>query len=63
MPPGKLRFYLDPRAEEGQAMVEYALIVALISIASLSALTILSANLQDLLETAAALITGVVAGL
>jgi Flp pilus assembly pilin Flp len=44
-------------------MVEYALILGLISVASLTALTLLSTNLQALLDEIAAQITAVVASL
>jgi Flp pilus assembly pilin Flp len=44
-------------------MVEYALILGLISVAALTTLTLVSANLQALLEAIAAQITDVVASL
>jgi Flp pilus assembly pilin Flp len=44
-------------------MVEYALILGLISVASLTTLTLVSANLQGLLEAIAAQISAAVAGL
>jgi Flp pilus assembly pilin Flp len=55
------RFHLDHRAEEGQAMVEYALILGLVSVAALATLTVLSANLQALLDSIAAHVAAVVA--
>jgi Flp pilus assembly pilin Flp len=44
-------------------MVEYALILGLISVVALTTLTLVSANLQALLEAIAAQITDVVASL
>lgn len=58
-----MRFHLDQQDEEGQAIVEYALILALIAVASLTALTVLSANLQAQLDAIAARLTDIVAGL
>jgi Flp pilus assembly pilin Flp len=58
-----MRFHLDQQDEEGQAMVEYALILALIAVASLTALTVLSANIQAQLDAIAARLTDIVAGL
>jgi Flp pilus assembly pilin Flp len=63
MPHRQLTFHLQHRSEEGQAMVEYALILGLISVASLTTLTLVSANLQGLLEAIAAQISAAVAGL
>jgi Flp pilus assembly pilin Flp len=44
-------------------MVEYALILGLISVAALTTLTLVSANVQALLEAIAAQISAAVAGL
>jgi Flp pilus assembly pilin Flp len=43
--------------EEGQAMVEYPLIVALISVAAIAALTLMGGNIKAALNAAAAKIT------
>jgi pilus assembly protein Flp/PilA len=39
--------------EEGQALVEYALILALVSIVSVAALTLLGTNIQGVLNSIA----------
>jgi len=39
--------------EEGQALVEYALILALVSIASIAALTLLGGNISAILDDVA----------
>jgi pilus assembly protein Flp/PilA len=39
--------------EDGQALVEYALILALVSIVSIAALTVLGTNINDLLQSVA----------
>jgi pilus assembly protein Flp/PilA len=44
--------------EEGQALVEYALILALVSIVSIAALTALGANINTLLDSIATTIAG-----
>src|SRR5207247_9546967 len=44
--------------EEGQALVEYALILSLISIVSIAALTVLGTNINTLLQTVADTIAG-----
>ena len=46
MSPKKLRFDVDHRNEEGQAMVEYALILALVSVVSILALTAIGTNVN-----------------
>jgi pilus assembly protein Flp/PilA len=43
--------------EEGQALVEYALIVALVSIAAIAALTALGGGVRDQLQSVADTIT------
>jgi Flp pilus assembly pilin Flp len=63
MPPGIPRFLLDHEAEEGQAMVEYALILALVTVAALTALTAMGGNVQGLLEAVAAHLDGIAGGL
>ncbi len=40
--------------EEGQGLVEYALILSLVSIASIAALTTLRAGISDVLDTVTA---------
>jgi pilus assembly protein Flp/PilA len=42
------------RREEGQGLVEYALILSLVSIASIAALTALGTSISDVLETVTA---------
>ncbi|MFN3431942.1 MAG: Flp family type IVb pilin [Candidatus Sericytochromatia bacterium] len=42
------------RDEEGQAMVEYPLIIALVSLAGIAGLTLMGTNLKAALSTAAA---------
>ena len=44
--------------EEGQALVEYALILALIAVVSLAALTALGTNVRDQLQAIADAISG-----
>ncbi len=39
------------RAEEGQALVEYALIVSLIAVVAIGALTLTGTSINDLLKT------------
>jgi pilus assembly protein Flp/PilA len=39
------------RAEEGQALVEYALIVSLIAVVSIAALTLTGHSISDILNT------------
>jgi Flp pilus assembly pilin Flp len=56
-------FHLGDRAEEGQAMVEYALLLALITVVSLTALTAVGASVQALLDAIATQLAGIVAGL
>ena len=41
------------RAEEGQALVEYALIVSLIAVVSITALTLAGVNISNLLNNVA----------
>ena len=41
------------REEEGQAMVEYPLIIALVSLAGIAGLTLMGTNLKAALTTAA----------
>jgi pilus assembly protein Flp/PilA len=45
--------------EEGQALVEYALILALVSVASIAGLTLLGGNIQALLAAIAGVVGGV----
>jgi pilus assembly protein Flp/PilA len=48
--------YLRPflKREEGQALVEYALILALIAVVSVGALTLLGTSVRDLLNSVTA---------
>jgi pilus assembly protein Flp/PilA len=48
-----LMAYIRPylKREEGQALVEYALILALVSVVSVGALTILGTSISDLFTT------------
>ena len=41
------------QAEEGQALVEYALIVSLIAVVAIAALTLTGHNIRDILNTIA----------
>jgi pilus assembly protein Flp/PilA len=41
------------RAEEGQALVEYALIVSLIAVVAIAALTLTGTSIRDILNTIA----------
>ncbi|TMM25276.1 MAG: Flp family type IVb pilin [Actinobacteria bacterium] len=41
------------RAEEGQALVEYALIVSLIAVVAIAALTLTGHNIRDILNSIA----------
>jgi pilus assembly protein Flp/PilA len=41
------------RAEEGQALVEYALIVSLIAVVAIAALTLTGNSIRDILNTIA----------
>jgi pilus assembly protein Flp/PilA len=41
------------KREEGQALVEYALILSLVSIVSIAALTLLGGNIRDVLNNVA----------
>ena len=41
------------RAEEGQALVEYALIVSLIAVVAIAALTLTGTSIKDILNTIA----------
>jgi len=41
------------RAEEGQALVEYALIVSLIAVVAIAALTLTGHSIRDILNTIA----------
>jgi pilus assembly protein Flp/PilA len=56
-------FKIDYRREEGQAIVEYALILALITVVSLATLTLMGENVQTMLQGVADLLGGIAAGL
>jgi Flp pilus assembly pilin Flp len=49
--------------EEGQALVEYALILALVSIAAITALTAVAGGINGVLTAVTTALTGVTAGL
>jgi Flp pilus assembly pilin Flp len=53
----------DSANEDGQAMVEYALILALITVVSVTFLTQMGASLQGLLEATGDVLAGIAAGL
>ena len=57
------RFIKQSPSEDGQAMVEYALILALITVVSLTALTALGETVQTLLEAIAAHLAVIAGGL
>jgi pilus assembly protein Flp/PilA len=63
MSPKKLRFDVNHRNEEGQAMVEYALILALVTVVSLAMLTLMGENVQAMLQAVADLLGGIAGGL
>jgi pilus assembly protein Flp/PilA len=56
-------FKIDSRREDGQAIVEYALILALITVVSLAMLTLMGENVQGMLQATADLLGGIAAGL
>jgi pilus assembly protein Flp/PilA len=47
------RIQLATRAEEGQALVEYALIVSLIAVVAIGALTLAGTNISSILNSIA----------
>jgi pilus assembly protein Flp/PilA len=49
----KILFRLRQRNEEGQALVEYALILGLIAVFAIAALQALGTNVSDVLQTIA----------
>jgi len=61
--PGKLRFHLDPRGEEGQAIVEYGLLLALITVVAITALTAIGESVVALLDAIATRLADIAAGL
>jgi Flp pilus assembly pilin Flp len=52
-PAGALR-----RSEEGQTMAEYGVVLSVITIAIITAIGLLSTNIQDAIDTVAGLIPG-----
>jgi pilus assembly protein Flp/PilA len=50
------------RREEGQALVEYALILALVSVVAIGSLTLLGGNIDTILNAIATIIGGVTPG-
>jgi Flp pilus assembly pilin Flp len=63
MSPEVPKFKLDPQSEDGQAMVEYALILALVTVVALAALTAVGTNVAALLDALATLLEDIAAGL
>jgi Flp pilus assembly pilin Flp len=63
MTPGRFPFEVDHRSEEGQAMVEYALILALVTVVSLTALTAIGTEVTGLLDALATKLGDLAAGL
>jgi pilus assembly protein Flp/PilA len=63
MSPRKIRLDVGRRSEEGQAMVEYALILALITVVSLAMLTLMGENVQAMLQAVADILSEAAAGL
>jgi Flp pilus assembly pilin Flp len=59
----KVRFRLDHRSEEGQAMVEYGLLLALITVVTITALTAIGTNVEALLDAIATRLAEITAGL
>jgi pilus assembly protein Flp/PilA len=49
-------FLAKMKKEEGQALAEYGLIVALIAVVCIAAVTLLGTNIRDMLATLAAAI-------
>ena len=54
-----LKFFARLRREEGQAMVEYALILALVSVVSIAALTLIGTSVRGIFEAIEAALTAV----
>ena len=55
-----LKFFARLRREEGQAMVEYALILALVSVVSILALTAIGTSVTGIFQAIADRLAGVV---
>ena len=55
----KFLFALDDAGEEGQALVEYALIIAAVALFALGALQLLGTNVSSVLDTVAGGFSGV----
>ena len=50
------------RREEGQALVEYALILALVTVVAMGSLTLLGQNVNTILDVVQAAIAGAIPG-
>jgi Flp pilus assembly pilin Flp len=52
----------EMRNEEGQALVEYALILALVTVVAMGSLTLLGQNVNTILDVVQAAIAGAIPG-
>lgn len=59
----KLRLHLNHHNEDGQAIVEYALILALITVVSVTALTLMGETVGQLLTAVATRLSDIAAGM
>lgn len=63
MPRAAPRFPIDYKSEDGQAMVEYALLLGLVTVVCLTALTAMGANVVALLQAVADNLAAIAGGL